>query len=262
MKSAKQLLLLTPVILFAMGCTQHNSASSITTPYSETALLTEDFEQDMERWWVEGAVEAWTQDGRLYVNADSEDESAGSVATVWCRQPIQGNVKIEIDAHVISSRVASNNINLFLFYSDPNGQPLEATASFRADAAYQHYHDLTGYIVTFVRDWAGEPAPYADPNRTARVRIRRCPGFTLLNEIHTGHSEQGVTYHLTVLKFDNQLVVKINDQITLSAYDEHPPSKGLLGLRTFRTKLWWDNLRVTPLTEEAFRKECPVSDDS
>lgn len=217
---------------------------------ADEVLIDERFEEGMANWWVEGEVEAWTQDGRLYVDADSEGTGVGSVATLWCRQPIAGDVKVEFDAQVVSSRVAANNINTLLFYSDPSGQPLEETRQDRADGAYRHYFDLNGYIFTFVRDYPGEAAPYADPSRKARYRMRRCPGFNLVAEAFEGRSEPGVTYHITIEKRGGQITYSVNGKTILTAQDDNPLQSGLLGLRTFRTKLWWDNVRVTRLSGE------------
>jgi len=230
-----------------------NNALIAREDHADRVLLDEDFAGGMDNWWVEGAVEARVEDGRFHLDADAPDESSGSTATAWCRVPLAGDVKLELDAHVVSSRVAANNINLFLFYSDSTGRPLEATAAERASAKYSLYHPLNGYIFTFVRDYAGESAPYAEDSRTARFRLRRCPGFTLLDEVFVGESRAGVTHRITALKLAGYVVVKVDGRAVVAARDDQPFDEGLLGLRTFRTRLWWDNIRVTQLADPGDR---------
>ena len=196
----------------------------------------------MKAWWVEGGERVWVQDGRLHVDADPAADGPRA-ATIWARQVIRGDVKVTFDAHVVSSSADANNINLFLFYSDPAGKPLEATASQRADGAYNRYHALNGYILTFVN----EPAEGAAEGGPARIRMRRCPGFNLLAETRQHHSRSGRTYHFEIVRRAGKMTINVDGRPLLSADDPQPHREGLLGLRTFRTHLWWDNIRVESL---------------
>jgi hypothetical protein len=178
----------------------------------------------------------WVEDGRLYVKADDPKKPGGGVATVWRRSPHPGDFQLDVDAHVISSSIDANNINLFFSYSDPSGKPLEETRAARDTAAYDLYHQLNGYIVTSLNE-AGK----------ARVRIRRNPGFNLLAETYRGQCRQGVTYHLRVTKRKGEIAFWVDGERVLTAKDPHPLGPGLLGLRTYGTYLWWDNVRISPL---------------
>ncbi len=200
------------------------------------AVLLEDFSRGMERWWVEGSERVYIQDGRLYVDADNPQKPGGGAATVWCRSLLPTDFELEVDAHVVSSTLHANNINLFFAYSDPSGKPLDETRAARLHAGYDLYHQLNGYIITFVNDQG-----------KARVRIRRNPGFHLLAEVYGGECRQGVTYHLRVRKFGGEISFSVNGEQLLNARDAHPLGAGLLGLRTYRTRLWWDNLGVHSL---------------
>src|SRR5690606_24879575 len=103
----------------------------------EEVVLYEDFENGMDGWWVEGGVKTWVENGRLYVDADPKTPGEGPVvATIWHKKEMPGNLRIEFEAHVISSSIQANNINFFLNYSDPSGTPLYETREGRADAAY------------------------------------------------------------------------------------------------------------------------------
>ncbi len=213
----------------------------------ENCLLFEDFEHGMDNWWVEGGERVWVEDGRLHVKADAPADSGGAyVATVWCRTPIEGNVRIEFDAHVVSSSTGVNNINFFMFFSDPAGTPLYDSRADRADAAYASYHVLNGNIITFLNAPAAEAMPEGEAP-PARIRIRHCPGFELLAETYNYRCRQGETYHVEIERRDDFIRFSVDERYLLGVRDPDPWPSGLIGLRTFRTYLWWDNIRVTRL---------------
>lgn len=203
------------------------------------AGIDEDFSGGMERWWVEGGVRAWVESGRLYMNADPETKGpANAVQTVWHRDLQPSDFELELDSEVSSSSQNVNNINLFFSYTDPSGVPLEETRQLRRTAEYALYHQLNGYIITFLND---TEAPGSD---RARIRIRRNPGFKLLAETFTYHCRAGVTYHLKVVKKGGEIRFLVDGKELLRALDPQPLGPGYFGLRTFRTKLWWDNIRL------------------
>src|SRR5512146_2581250 len=134
--------------------------------------INEDFSQGMARWWVEGGERTWIEDGRLHLKADPAAKGTpGGVATVWYRSPHSADFEAELDAHVVSSSLDANNINLFFNYTDPAGVPLEQTKDSRQSAEYALYHKLNGYIITFLNDAAAEGGKLPDDSTRARVRI-------------------------------------------------------------------------------------------
>ncbi len=207
-------------------------------------ILLEDFSQGMDRWWVEGGERVWIEDGRLRVKADPDGNGRGRVATVWCKVPLPADVRIEFDAHVIKSSLDVNNINFFFCYSDPSGRPLFDTRQERAAGEYKLYHNLNGYIFTFLKDAGHEAGLRADGSAKARFRMRRCPGFKLMAQTFGYHCEAGRTYHVTVTKRGGELTYAVDGTVYLQQTDPQPLPGGLLGLRTFRTDLWWDNIKV------------------
>jgi hypothetical protein len=202
-----------------------------------------------DNYWAEGGQAAWVADNRLYHKADPHipvdgavgDE--GGVSTIWCRTPFPADVEIRVKACVVSSQFGANNINLFLSYTPRAGETLWDTRDQRADGDYAHYHDLEGYIYTFIRDWKytggieGEDLP-------ARYRMRRCPGFNLLTEKREGLCEQEKVYDLKIRKQGGQLSFIVDGQLMLEAIDPTPLGGGYFGFRTFRTELWWSDLEV------------------
>jgi hypothetical protein len=174
---------------------------------------------------------------------------SGFAGTVWTDCVLSGDVRVEVDAHIVGSHQGVNNINLFLFYSDPSGRPLEETRASRASGDYRLYHDLNGYIVTFLQDWPDQRQVDSQGNPYARIRLRRCPGFQLMSENHACQCREGVTYHLVFTRQGGKLTFAVDGNVLGEAADAEPFKEGRLGFRTYRTELWWDNLRVTRLTK-------------
>ena len=210
-------------------------------------ILFEDFAAGMDNWWVEGGERVWIEDGRLHVKADPGKKAPGYVATVWCRTPHPADVKVEFDAHVVDSSIGVNNINFFLCYSDPSGKPLHETRASRVSGGYKLYHDLRGHIFTFLRAAPGKGGQYADGSAKARFRMRRCPGFKLMTESYGYHCEKGVTYHVAITKRGGEVSFAVDGQVYMRGTDPDPLPRGLVGLRTFRTYLWWDNIKIVAL---------------
>lgn len=214
----------------------------------------EDFEDGMDNWWVEGGVKVWVMDGRLHVDAEPGGERSeqrpGYSCTVWCEEQFEGDLKIEYDAHVLYSQHEVNNINFFSYYSDPDGTPMIEKAEERDenDGAYGQYHELNGHIVTFLQANRDEDLQKPPQERPARVRIRRCPGFELLDQTYSYECHANKTYHCQIVKRGPTLEFSVDGNHLLTAEDDRDPlTEGLIGLRTFRTYLWWDNIKVTKL---------------
>lgn len=217
-------------------------------PQPGDVLIDENFEDGMDNWWVEGGQEVSVEDGRLLVKADPpEDSEDPFVATIWCRTPIAGNTKIEFDAHVISSSTNVNNINFFFYYTHPDGKSLYDTRDDRPEAGYRKYHELNGNIVTFLNETRGGAGDIPEGESRARIRIRHCPDFVLLGETFNYHCEAGNTYHVEIVKRNDFIEFWVDGRYLIGVRDPNPWNEGLIGLRTFRTVLWWDNIKVTAI---------------
>jgi len=212
----------------------------------KNVVFLEDFSNSEEGaipagWWVEGGERVAVEDGRLRMVANPKGKhQPGYVCTAWSKQAFSGNLQVEFDACVLASTTDANNINLFLLYSDPAGNPLHETRESRADAAYKYYHDLNGYIFTFLNDFRNEGG-----KNSARMRMRRCPGFQLMTETFDYHCQKDVIYHVTITIKDGRITLAVDGKIYLEGQDDHPWTEGLIGLRTFQTDLWWDHIKVT-----------------
>lgn len=192
-------------------------------------------------WWAEGCEQVFVQDGRLLVQADPDEERGpGHACTVWNEKAFSGDVQVEFDAHVVASSIEANNINFFLYYTHPEeGATLSETRQFRLDGGYNKYHSLNGYIFTYVNTRRTE-------KNEARFRMRRCPGFELIDEKYAYHNHAGETHHIKITKQGNRLSYAVDGTVYLRATDDkYNWTKGLMGFRTFHTDVWIDNVRVT-----------------
>ena len=109
-------------------------------------------------------------------------------------------------------------------------------------ADYADYHQLNGYIFTFLNA--------SENKENARIRIRRCPGFRLLRETYAGENRADTVYHITLIRQNGVLRFLLDGKELLSAKDEQPLEGGWFGFRTFRTRLWFDNLKITRLNAD------------
>lgn len=202
------------------------------------------------QYWYEGNGRAEVLNNKLVI--DSFELSGSSAGTVWLRLWLDGNFVIEFDAHVMEAVQAVNNINFFLLFSDPSGQSLYDSRSDREDGAYGRYHcsakvaprlcptrELSGYILTYVA---------VQNSNIGRFRLRSTPGFSLLAEAYTYESEKGKTYNIEISKQDNSIYYSVDGEVRL-AWEADPSNAdsgaGYIGFRTWRTKLWIDNFRIS-----------------
>lgn len=196
-------------------------------------------------WWVEGGEKVWIDGGKLRIKADPPGVTkAGIVCTVWNRTPLPADVTVRFDAHVVDSSCDANNVNFFLHYADPSGTPLFDTRETRTDGDYSRYHVLSGYIFTFLNDAQGESGRHGDGTAKARMRMRRCPGFNLVDQTFDYRCRKGETYRVKISKRGGEIVFGVDGVDYLRWTDPQPLTGGLFALRTYRTDLWFNHIRV------------------
>lgn len=217
---------------------------SLYTAESDKIILKETFNYPdgnlPPAWWSEGCP-GTIKDGRLLIDADT---SSFRMSTVWLGKELEGKLSVEFDAHLISSKDKANNINCFLLYSNPDASPLEETKEERKEGSYKLYHQLNGYIFTFLAN--------GHENR-ARFRFRANPGFHLIAENYGYHCRLGETYKIKIEKNGNNFKYWVNGNKIMEKTIKNNgslPEKGLFGFRTWHTTLWFDNLVVKRLGQE------------
>lgn len=193
-------------------------------------------------FWHEGSKAIRIEQGHLRADANLDNNGEDyDASTIWLNKTFSGDLRVEFDAHVLASDGDKNNINFFFLFSDPLGAPVSKTKGERADAKYGKYHQLNGYVFTFLAN--------GNPDK-ARFRFRDDPGFNLLQENFAYECKQNKTYHITVTKKANRITYAVDGTVYLDMIDDaaNPEHKsGIIGFRTWHTDLWWDNLKVTGL---------------
>lgn len=237
-----------PLVLVVLLAALPFSCRQITMKDSDSLLYAENFDGLSDGpnlpagWWREGSKAVSIENGTLRADANPDNNGEDyEASTIWLNRQFRGDIRVDFDAHVLASEGDKNNINFFFLFSDPSGRPLHASRSERADANYGKYHKLHGYVFTFLAN--------GHPDR-ARFRLRDDPGFNLLLENNTYECRRGKTYHITVTKKGNRITYAVDGQVFLDFIDDiaNPEHQvGIIGFRTWRTDLWWDNIQVIQL---------------
>ena len=236
------ILLIGSLVLTAASCSPAPTASTEKVLFQENFDSYADGSKLPPGWWSEGSRAVRIDKGRLRTDANLDDNGEDyGTSTIWLNKIFSGDLRVELDAHILASDGDKNNINFFLLFSDPSGMPLRQTKNDRADGQYGKYHQLNGYIITFLAN--GEPDK-------ARFRLRDDPGFNLLQEQYTYECRQNKTYHIAITKKGNRITYSVDGTVYLDKIDDaaNPEHRsGVVGFRTWHTDLWWDNLTVTRL---------------
>lgn len=150
--------------------------------------------------------------------------------TAWCPHEMNGNLLITFQAYVLAPEDA-NNINLLFMATGAEG---EDVMRLDLSGAYKEYHQLSNYIMTFTSGY---------------TRLRRNPGFNLVSENTAVKALAETEYEIAILLSENQIRCFINN-IPVHAYsDEARHMRGRAALRTWHTRLWWDNFKVYRILE-------------
>jgi Domain of unknown function (DUF6250) len=193
----------------------------------ETELMREPFDAATwrKRWLVEGGAELSVRDGRLSV--------VTLQATLWLRQPLPTDVAIELKAGVDApAENNAANLNLIVHARERDGTPYR----FGRSAQYEQYHVIPNYIATLTGGF-----------REGWSRLRRNPGFTILSEEVSTRSEVGRSYRIRLLVAGGRIRYWLDGKLIHDAVDPQPLPGGHLALRTWRSRVWWSDIRVAAL---------------
>jgi len=222
---------LTLILLLLSGPSRFVRAETLQTGSFELQaelLYHEDFSESAKGWKTEGRGKMWVEGGRLFMDA-SEVEM-----TAWCPQKLNGNLLITYRAYVLAPEDA-NNINLIFMAI---GTAEEDVLNLQLSGAYKEYHQLSNYIMTFTSGY---------------TRLRRNPGFNLVSENTAVKALTGNEYEVAIILSEKQIRCFINDIPVHSFTDEARHQKGRAALRTWHTRLWWDDFKVYRILESLDR---------
>lgn len=269
MTAARQLAVLAFVVSFGLTLdapAQGRSKASDGTPAAlerdstEAAVFVEDFDGVENTpwgtlssgWWLEGeasGASARIHDGHLEVDAT---RNPGKGATVWLDRELPERVDISFDVHVLEAIDLANNMNLFVHFRDPDHSRLLDSRGERSDGTYPNYHSgrLEGNIITHVAN--GTPD-------SARMRVRQVPPLDpVLDQYRGYHARSGHTYHVLVTHRGDRITYQVDGSTYLDAalpQRAFTTGGGYMGFRTWNTRLWWDNLRVTDLGSDEAKQD-------
>lgn len=188
------------------------------------ALAEDDFSTNLDRWIVEGNSEVWLEDGKLRI-----DTPERGYATVWHREPFEGDQLIRFSARVIPPRQASN-VNFFFCASLPDGGDFFAP---ERSGQYPEYHEINNYTMTFTGRREGVAAA------PGYMRLRKNPGFHKVAENTDIRADIETDYEIAILKVGDRIRVWVNGEVGVDWQDEpgaaHPG--GYAGFRTFWSRL-------------------------
>lgn len=198
--------------------------------WAETEIARERFGTAWrDRWVLEGNADLSVRDGRLHVDSDE--------ATLWWREPLPADSAIELTAGVDDpARDNAANLNLIFHARELDGAPYR----FGRSAKYEGYHSIPNYIATltggFQPGWA---------------RLRRNPGFTILSENTSIRSEAGKTYRIKLLVAGGRLRYWLDGRLVHDVVDPQPLKGGHFALRTWRSRVWWSDIRFLSVSRRA-----------
>ncbi len=195
-----------------------------------------DFE-NAEDLSMDGDGEWWVEDSKLYID-DLTSELSGM--TVWVRKEMPSDIFIEFNAMTVPPKNAGN-INFFFAAKTLDG-------GFLPDAGftgrYDQYHEESQlHILTFT----GKNDGYKIPGWT---RLRRDPGFNLISEDMSRSTEVSVPYKIEIQKLGENIKVWINGEKVHDVDSPNPLGGGCVGFRTWRTKLYFEDIKVYELLNE------------
>lgn len=200
-----------------------------------TKLAHETFADDSwrQQWILEGHAEVTVAQNELHVATKPAADRTNPGATLWWHEELPADVLIEFMAGAeLPAEDNAANLNLILHARESDGSPYRPGRS----GKYDEYHSLPNYILTltggFQEGWA---------------RVRGNPGFGLLAENRAIRSEPGKNYYVRVALTGGRIRCWLNGQLIHDVRDASPLPGGRLALRTWRSRVWWSDVRIYAL---------------
>jgi hypothetical protein len=185
----------------------------------DTTLFQTTFDQehlDLEHTWlVEGTGRAWIEDGRMYVQEDSN----GIGVVAWLRQTFPDRMQLEFDVEF------SNNRCIGVFFIAASGFQGKRTGD------YEEYirGDLDSYGFSFHRY-------FPDGRNNPGANARRNSGFHLLSQAMPDPMlEDGKSYSVQITKDGGHLTARVDGNLVHDVTDDGsngpPHGAGRIGFR-------------------------------
>lgn len=198
-------------------------------------LYTSDFSKmkSIDNFSKNGEGSVYIEKNKLFL----DDTQHGTGLTCWLKKEFTGDLEISFDACAVEPCFASN-INFFFYAKPIQGASLDLL---NFTGSYAQYHEKAQmYIVTQTGDFEN----VRGKSNIGYSRLRKDPGFELINETYDIKTVLNELYRFYIKKKGKEISVIINDQLIHRYEDENPYESGLLGFRTYYTKLWIDHFKV------------------
>ena len=187
-------------------------------------VIQDGFDEGLADWWEEGLGHFRWEDGHLIVDAREGGYSA------FFKRPLPADLLVQFTVRTLPPN-QQNNINLISHCrpQSPGQWPIVELGR------YPGYRVMPNYIVTFVgayerEDWGRELT-------AGRTRLRRDPGFDLIQETHR-ENVFGRPYEITFTALDGRIRYSIDGELIHDWQDPDPiPGPGYFALRTYCTVL-------------------------
>lgn len=199
----------------------------------ESLLFEDDFERTSigNNWIIErdsaDLPGVYVKDGRLYL------ESHDGI-TVWYKEKLKGNIRIEYDRRVVMEEGKHDrlsDLNQFWMATDPGNRMFSRKGGFR------EYDSLQMYYCGFGGNY----------NSTTRLRRYDGRGKQELVGEYTDSSHlltANKTYHIEITCREGISVFRVDGELFFDYTDKYPFSEGWFGWRSTRSRQWIDNLRI------------------
>jgi len=189
-----------------------------------------------EDWFQEGPAKIEVRDGGFYIDATAGGYSAFHV------KAFPAKMLAQYTCRVLPSENSWHNVNI-ISHCQPKQQ---GTWPIVENGEYKGYRELDNYIVTFLK--ANDEERAQSGGCTGRQRLRRNPGFRLVDEKLIHPSEPEVDYRITFAAQDGRLRYWIGDQLIFDWTDPEPiTGEGYFALRTWQTVSVYKDICVLAL---------------
>ena len=203
----------------------------------ELNLIFEDTFDDISQWVnLTPATRWWTEDGKLH------GHWAKGGSTLWCTQPLKGDLYLEFEATLLEPDGAwtnaqmpegGKNVNLRFLVRGPEGVDIldayRTLARARTGPNQVGDEKYEGYFFTWTHQHA---------------RLRRSPGYVNVSEERGMLPALGRKYSIAVLKTAGRLRYVVDNQKLHDYTDPAPHHEGRIGFTLWRSHVEIDRLRV------------------
>lgn len=217
---------------------QHQSGSILDTvlvggdKYRVKWLIKERFNDNnwKLRWEIESTdAIIKVSNGRLFIN----DHGIGT--TLWNKMDFPKNLIVKYRVRAEGKKEDNKtNFNLFSHAKGMDGKSLIIGKESKRTGAYSQYHNIPNYISTFT---------------FKHSRIRKDPGFILLSDSKES-SVTDKTYQIVYTVRNGHIRSYVDGKKIHDVTDDTPLAGGKIGIRTWDTEAWWDDIEIGMIVEK------------